>query len=96
MTGLAQTRPLGFFPGRSLGVCQRCGFTRFVDELTLEWDGLRVCQKTKGTNGCLDPRPPQMTPPNVYAEGLPVPGFSPRPPPEFIDPNNPVTPQDLM
>jgi hypothetical protein len=74
----------------------RCGFTRFVDELSQEWTGLRVCRKTPGTNGCHDPRPPQMTPPNVYAEGLPVPGASPRPPPAFIDPDNPITPADLM
>ena len=95
MTGLPQTRPVGYYPGESLGVCMRCGFTRFVNQLTIEWTGLRVCSKTLGPNGCWDPRPPQMTPPNVYAEGLPVPNASPRPPPVFIDPENPITPGDL-
>lgn len=95
MTGLPQTRPVGYYEGRSLGVCMRCGFTRFVDELSLEWSGLRVCRKTPGVNGCHDPRPPQMTPPAVFAEGLIVPGASPRPPPVFIDPMNPILPSDL-
>lgn len=30
-----------------------------------EWTGLKV------DIGCLDPRPPQMQPPNVYPEGIP-------------------------
>jgi hypothetical protein len=95
VTGLPQTRPYGYHQGEALGVCQRCGNTRFVSELRLEWTGLRVCTKTKGANGCWDPRPPQTTPPNVWAEGVPVPGASPRPPPVFIDPENGITPEDL-
>lgn len=30
-----------------------------------EWDNLRVC------GPCLDPRPPEMEPPDVYPEGIP-------------------------
>lgn len=33
--------------------------------MLVEWDNLRVDAK------CLDPRPPQMEPPDVYPEGLP-------------------------
>lgn len=42
-----------------------------------EWTGLRVCPP------CLDPRPPQMTPPNVYPEGMPF--FDARPPQDLGD-----------
>lgn len=90
-----QTRPEGYHAGRALGVCQRCARTRFTDELRLEWTGLRVCTKTNGPNGCWDPRPPQLSPPNVYPEGLPVPNASPQLPVVFIDPENPITPEDL-
>jgi hypothetical protein len=53
-------------PGRPYGVCDRCGFTYRHDELKREWTGLLVCVPD------LDPRPADMDPPNVYAEGLPV------------------------
>ena len=33
--------------------------------LQVEWTNLRVCPP------CLDPRPPQMDPPDVYPEGIP-------------------------
>jgi hypothetical protein len=36
-----------------------------------EWDGLKVCPP------CLDPRPPQMKPPNIYPEGIPFPDARP-------------------
>lgn len=39
-----------------------------------EWDGLIVCP------ACLDPRPPEMSPPNIYPEGLSLPDA--RRPPE--------------
>ena len=84
-----QTRPVGYYAGEALGSCQRCNKTTFVDKLTLEWTNLRVCDR------CWDPRPPQLTAPVVYAEGVPVPNASPRPPAVFIDLDNPVTPEDL-
>lgn len=43
----------------------------------VEWDGLRVDAK------CLDPRPPQMQPPDVYPEGLPF--QDARPPQDHPD-----------
>lgn len=43
----------------------------------VEWDNLRVDIK------CLDPPPPQLTPPNVFPEGLPF--QDSRPPQDFPD-----------
>lgn len=40
--------------------------------MRVQWDGLIVCPP------CCDPRPPELTPPAVYPEGLPV--WNPRPP----------------
>ena len=42
-----------------------------------EWTNLKVCLP------CMDPRPPQMTPPNVYPEGIPV--FDARAPQDLPD-----------
>ena len=42
-----------------------------------EWDGLKVDPR------CLDPRPPQMMPPNVYPEGIPF--RDARPPNDLPD-----------
>lgn len=38
-----------------------------------------VCRDT-----CLDPVPPQMSAPNIYPEGLPVPDARPRPTDTFV------------
>lgn len=43
----------------------------------VEWDNLRVDRR------CLDPRPPQMSPPNVYPEGQPF--LDARPPQDGPD-----------
>ena len=42
-----------------------------------EWDKLKVCPP------CLDPKPPQMMPPNVYPEGIPF--VDARPPQDNPD-----------
>ncbi len=42
-----------------------------------EWTGLKVDAK------CLDPRPPQMQPPDIYPEGIPF--FDARPPQDRPD-----------
>lgn len=42
-----------------------------------EWTGLKVDAK------CLDPRPPQMEPPNIYPEGIPF--MDARPPQDRPD-----------
>lgn len=57
------------------GNCMRCGFNRRLNELKLEWTGLRVCSK------CWDPQPAEMKPPMVKPEGVPLPNASPEPEP---------------
>jgi hypothetical protein len=76
-------------PGGTLGDCQRCGFTRRLNDLKLEWSGLRVCFDT-----CWDPRPDTLTAPVVYPEGLPRPDAAPEYPDVFVTGNGP-TPGDL-
>ena len=41
-------------------ICDRCGQRHRRSRMLVEWDNLRVDAK------CLDPRPPQMEPPDVY------------------------------
>lgn len=52
-------------PGGAYFICDRCSQRFRRSEMLVEWDNLRVDAK------CLDPRPPQMSPPNVYPEGIP-------------------------
>ncbi len=59
------------FPGGAWFVCDRCSQRHRRSEMLTEWDGLKVDRK------CLDPRPPQMTPPNIYPEGIPFPDARP-------------------
>lgn len=42
-----------FKPGSWNAVCQQCGLKFKADDILLEWDGLRVCER------CLDYRHPQ-------------------------------------
>lgn len=62
------------------GLCDRCNFKRRLKTLRKEWTGLLVC------DDCLDPKPAQLTAPNVAPEGLPVEGA--RPNIEQSGPNN--------
>ena len=69
--------------GRPWAICDRCSFKRRHDTLRHEWTGLLVCTE------CFDARPPQLTAPNVYPEGLPIqdprPDFEYNPPvPDFL------------
>lgn len=77
-----------YLPGGTYGICDRCGFKRRLTALAKEWTGLMVCTET-----CFDPRPPELTPPNIGPEGVPVPDSRPEPPDRFID--TPVLPGDL-
>ena len=52
-------------------ICDRCSQRWRRSQMCVEWDNLRVCRP------CLDPRPPQMQPPNVYPEGIPFPDARP-------------------
>lgn len=54
-------------PGGVWGRCDRCAERkRLRTELFKEWTGLMVCRP------CLDDKPPQLSPPNVRAEGVPI------------------------
>lgn len=75
---------MAYIPGDSYFICDRCGFKR--RDKHKEWTGLVVC------GPCLDPRPPELDPPNVYPEGLPLPDS--RPEPEDADVGT-VTADDL-
>lgn len=62
---------------RTKGICDRCGFTFYLDELRKEWTGLKVCRKD------WDPKPAELRPPPVRPEGVPVRGARPEPEPVF-------------
>lgn len=55
--------------------------------MKLEWSNLRVCDE------CWDPRPPELSPPNIYPEGLPRPDASPEMPDVFVQTE--IGPEDL-
>lgn len=69
-----------YIPGGYWAVCQRCEMKRRRYDVAREWTGLFVCKDT-----CWDPRPPDMTPPKVWPEGVPVPYPLPEPPNIFVD-----------
>lgn len=62
-----------YIKGGAWGCCDRCGFTYRLADLKTEWTGLRVCPDD------YDPRPSDMSPPNIYPEGVPLPGARPDP-----------------
>lgn len=55
----------GYRPRDAYAICDRCGQRIRRSQMFTEWTGLKVDIR------CLDPRPPQMQPPNVYPEGIP-------------------------
>lgn len=52
--------------GGAWGECPRCGFRRRLKTFSKEWTGLRVCRD------CHDPKPPELNPPKIKPEGVPV------------------------
>lgn len=67
--------------GNPYGICDRCAgkYRRHgPNSLRLEWTSLWVCQT------CWDPRPPEMTTPNVWPEGVAIPYPKPEPPNIFV------------
>ncbi len=71
-----------YVAGNPWGICDRCAgkYRRSgVNALRKEWTELWVCET------CWDPRPPEMTPPVVWPEGLAIPYAKPEPPNVFID-----------
>jgi hypothetical protein len=63
--------PQGYESKRPKAVCDRCGFIFRHAELRKEWTSLLVCSE------CHDPRPPELDPPRIWPEGLPI--KNPRP-----------------
>lgn len=63
--------------GNAWFICDRCSQRFRRSAMLTEWTGLKVDGK------CLDPRPPQMQPPNVFPEGIPF--FDARPPQDRPD-----------
>ncbi len=51
--------------GNAWFICDRCSQRYRRSAMLAEWTGLRVCAP------CIDPRPPQMSPPDIYPEGIP-------------------------
>lgn len=60
------------------GLCQACQFKFKAEELTLRWDGLRVCK------GCFEVRHPQDFI-KIKADKMTPPWTSPRPADVFIE-----------
>lgn len=62
---------MGYSPGATKGICDRCGFEFRLRDLRKEWTGRMVCSDD------WDPRPREMTPPRVKPEGVPLPNARP-------------------
>lgn len=71
--------PTCYIPGQPWGICDRCGFQYRLSELRTEWTGLKVCSED------WDPRPPDMTPPYLYPEGVPIPDSRPDTQPVYLE-----------
>lgn len=80
-------QPYDYRPGSPYAQCPICGFRCRLNSMKLRWDGFWVCPAD------YDPRPEQLTPPVVFAEGLPRPNAQPEMPNEFV--NFDIGPEDL-
>lgn len=69
--------------GQPWGICDRCAEKHRLRAMKREWTGLTVCSR------CWDPKPPDMTPPNVWPEGVGIPNAKPEPPNIFVQVNMP-------
>lgn len=65
------------YRGGAYFICDICGQRHRRTQMLVEWDNLRVDKK------CWSPPPPQLTPPNVFPEGLPF--LDSRPPQDYPD-----------
>jgi hypothetical protein len=63
---MTTTADQGYRAGGTWAVCDRCNFKRRLSALKKEWTGFMVCAE------CFDTRPPDISPPNLHPEGLPV------------------------
>lgn len=76
----------GYVAGDPYGQCRRCGFVQRLSKFRAEWTGQRVC------TDCWDPKPAELTPPQLTIEGLPRPDAQPEMP---VVEQGIVTPDDL-
>lgn len=62
---------MGYSPGATKAICDRCGFEFRLSQLRKEWTGAMVCADD------YDPRPREHSPPKVKPEGVPLPNARP-------------------
>ena len=67
--------------GHWIGLCDRCKFKRYNDQLIETWNGLMVCKPTV-KQGCWEPRHPQDLIRAVPEDGA-LPFTRPRPTDQF-------------
>jgi hypothetical protein len=79
---------MSYIAGDGYFCCDRCGSQRRWSERRKEWTNLIVCPE------CLDPRPAELSPPDVRAEGLPIRDARPEPDAIELEPND-VTREDI-
>lgn len=78
---------MGYTPGGTLAICDRCGFEFPLRDLRKEWTGLFVCKDD------FDIRPPELKTPNVRPEGVAKPNA--RPDNQTDETPNTTQPSDL-
>jgi hypothetical protein len=80
---------MAYKKGDNWVICDRCGFKVYRSACGTEWTGLLVCKK------CFEPRHPQLLIPIQRFDKQWVEEARPRREDIFIDPQNPVTGDDL-
>lgn len=84
-----KSRNPGYNPGDHWGICDVCGFAYRQKDLRLRWDNAVVCKndwEIRHPQDFLKARSENPSP-----KGL----VRPEPEDQFIDPENPVNPEDL-
>lgn len=81
---------MSYKAGDYLVICDQCGFQRYASECRMTWDKLFVCADT-----CWEEKHPHYTDPKPLGEKQSVPVHRPEPEETFIDPENPITADDL-
>jgi len=70
-------------------ICDICGFERRRSEMRMDWKHRMVCADT-----CWSPKHPQLNVRGVVSRSG-VPNARPDPDPTYLDPDNPITADDL-
>ena len=81
----------GYRPGEPYGICDVCGFKNRHSQMTMTWNGMKVCNPQ-----CYDPKPAFLAKlPKFPNEGKPVRNPRPEQPERFIDTTLPPNIEDL-